>query len=65
MTITNDDPEITFGGIVDDPLPSAPPATASMINNNLPTATAIGSPLVPSPTPTTSGNIERTFNDDG
>ena len=68
MTITNDDPEITFGGMDNDPLPSAPPATASMIDNNLPTATAIGSPLVSSPTTTTSssgGNIERTFNDDG
>ena len=64
MTITNDDPEITFGGM-DDPLPSAP--TASMIDNNLPTATAIGSPLVSSPATTLSsdGNIERIFNDDG
>jgi len=63
MTITNDDP---FGGI-DDPLPSAPPATASMIDNNVPIATAIGSPLVSSPATTLSsdGNIERIFNDDG
>ena len=69
MTITNDDPEITFSGMDNDPLPSAPPVTASMIDNNLPTATAIGSPIVSSPTPTptttSGGNIERIFNDDG